>query len=112
MIYLIEHNINPEFNFESDYIQIIIESPYNDCESLYKEFVLNKAKALGLTINSYWFNIMDYDKFHSHIPVDEFKKLSKEYKKWFKEWSFINFILNACEGKLIEHKKVTQVTKI
>lgn len=112
MVYLIEHSINSAFDFEADYVQTIITSPYDDCESLYKDFVLDKAVSLGLAINSHWFNIMDYDKFHSHIPPDEFKKLSKEYKKWFKEWSFINFILNACEGKLIEHKKVIQVTKI
>ena len=73
-----------------------------DVDSLYREFIMNKAKELDITINPKWLNIMNFENHHPHLSKNKYKQLDKQWSKILKKFTIDAFIKDELKGKTLD----------
>ncbi len=87
MIYIIKQYDNVS---EGSCIIAVIETDL-DIKNIYNEFVYAKAKEMDIVINRHWLNIMNHEDHNTHLTKSEYKKKRKEWEKFLKQNTFLNF---------------------
>jgi hypothetical protein len=100
MIYIT--NEYSEF-LESTSIFNVWEVEQDNVEELYKEFMISKSLILNIVINEHWLNIMDYKNHHTHLGINDYKKVKKEWNKFLELYTIDKFILDELNGKKLEY---------
>lgn len=91
---------------ESTSVKNVWLSEHKDLEERYKQFLLENAKNKNIEINPHWYNLLDWQKFNSHLTETEYKHELKEWNRFLKTWSFDTFVRSK---KLAVKQEVTNV---
>jgi hypothetical protein len=62
-----------------------------DLENLYKDFIYAKAKEMDIVINSFWFNIMDYNMHKTYLTVSQYNKKKSKWANILKKNTLLSF---------------------
>lgn len=89
-------------DLDNSYIKNVWESQYVDLQSSYKAFLKKHSIKMGIIINEHWTNIMSQDV-NNHLTKEEYKRKSKEWKRFIKEWTFDKFIEVEGKGKKMKY---------
>ncbi len=75
-----------------------------DVESLYKEYMISKAKdEFDIIINHHWLNIMNYKDHNSHLSKSEYNKKEKLWNKCLLKHTVDFYISEILKGKKLEY---------
>ncbi len=78
----------------------------DDVDERYKNFMINKAKNLGIVINPYWLNIMDKDLYHYDMSLKEYKRREKEWSHILNKITIGYFIIKILGGSKLKYKEI------
>jgi ATP-dependent phosphoenolpyruvate carboxykinase len=103
MIYLTYSN---DYLCESTSVKNVWLSEHNDLEERYGKFLLDSAKDRNIEINPHWHNLLDWQKFNSHLTETEYNDELEKWDMYLKTWSFDVFVVTK---KLATKQKVKNI---
>lgn len=87
---------------ESYIIDRLWEVNCNNVGEKYRNFMLDKAQELNISINPEYLNVVD----NSHLTLEEFAKKQKQWKKIRRQWNINKFIHEILNGTKVKYEEL------